>query len=307
MRHRWKVIILLLVLVALVVINDRFKLFAFHPFATRERGDFKVLCLNVHSTGEGFEERSIRIDSLIKAENPDFVFLTEYHDTCSMALDSLLRERYEFCQRGIGTYNNRTECVYSRWQIDTITSIQIDIESDKAKKYLEYTPSIEKHIAHSAILRCKLTKENRCISIYACHLASNNYLNEVDSLQYNLHKCLKGIEQRWIAYKNGGLLRELEAEAICNDISKPDAPVIVMGDMNDISNSTCLNLLEDCGLKDAWWLGGFGYGSTFQDGWLRLRIDHVMYSNQLDLTDVKVVDGDVSDHRPMTASFKIMK
>lgn len=263
-----------------------------------------MFCLNVHSTGEGFEERSLRIDSLIKAEDPDFVFLTEYQDTCSLVLDSLLRTRYKFCQRGIGTYNNRTECVYSHWQIDTITGIQIDTESGRAKQYLEAAPSIGKHIAHSAILRCNLTNDNNCITLYACHLASNNYLNEVDSMQYNLHSSLKGLEQRWRAYKNGSFLRELDTEAICNDISKSGCPVIVMGDMNDISSSSSLDLLENKGLKDAWWQGGFGYGSTFRDGWFRLRIDHILYNNQLKMTDVKVIDADVSDHRPIVASFK---
>ena len=137
MRHMWKALCLLLIIAALMVINVRFKLFAFHPFATHERGDLKVFCLNVHSTGDGFEERSFRIDSLIKAEDPDFVFLTEYQDTCSMVLDSLLRGRYDYCQRGIRGNYNLTECVYSKCRIDSICDIHIDTNAPVAQEYLQ--------------------------------------------------------------------------------------------------------------------------------------------------------------------------
>ena len=45
MRHKWKIFYLLLIIIALVVINVVFKLFAYHPFSAREIGDFKAFCL----------------------------------------------------------------------------------------------------------------------------------------------------------------------------------------------------------------------------------------------------------------------
>lgn len=305
MRHKWKALCLLLIMVVLVAANVLIKLFAVHPFATHEQGDFKVLCLNVHSTGECFEERSLRIDSLVKAEDPDFVFLTEYHDTCSLVLDSLLRERYEYCQRGIRGNYNLTECVYSKCRIDSICDIHIDTNAPVAQEYLQKNPSLGYHIYHSAIMRYEVNVGNQTVVINTCHLNSNNYLTEVDSSQYTLPSYLKGVELRFLAYRNGSLLRELEAEAICDYISKTDAPTIVLGDMNDISFSSCLDLLDVNGLKDAWWQGGFGLGNTFVSESLRLRIDHIMYNSKLMLTDVKVVDDDVSDHRPLVAGFRL--
>lgn len=55
-------------------------------------------------------------------------------------------------------------------------------------------------------------------------------------------------------------------------------------------------------LKDAWWEGGNGFG------WhLRLRLDHILYSDKLELVDVKVIDTDIdiSDHKPLMASFRL--
>ena len=30
------------------------------------------------------------------------------------------------------------------------------------------------------------------------------------------------------------------------------------------------------GMKDAWWEKGSGYGATYHNGWLSLRLDHVL-------------------------------
>ena len=57
-------------------------------------------------------------------------------------------------------------------------------------------------------------------------------------------------------------------------------------------------------LKDAWWEGGNGFGWTYFGWHLRLRLDHILYSDELELVDVKVIDSDLSDHKPLMARFK---
>lgn len=80
-----------------------------------------------------------------------------------------------------------------------------------------------------------------------------------------------------------------------------------MGDMNDFNCSAPLDTLMSCGLKDSWWEGGNGYGSTFHSGWMRLRIDYILHSKELKLENVKVIDTDLSDHNPLVAGFSISK
>lgn len=58
-------------------------------------------------------------------------------------------------------------------------------------------------------------------------------------------------------------------------------------------------------LKDAWSEGGRGLGWTYFGWHLRLRLDHILYSNELELVDVKVVDSDLSDHKPLMARFRV--
>lgn len=87
-----------------------------------------------------------------------------------------------------------------------------------------------------------------------------------------------------------------------------------MGDMNDISSSYTLRRIESvgtlrhgsAGLTDAWWKGGFGYGTTYHDHGLRLRLDHILYDEHcLTLSDVKVIDTDASDHNALVGGFRI--
>ena len=78
-----------------------------------------------------------------------------------------------------------------------------------------------------------------------------------------------------------------------------------MGDFNDVCVSKPLKILEDSGFKDAWWVGGFGYGATIHHP-LPFRIDHIMYNEGLELVEIKKVDSeDISDHDALLAKFII--
>ena len=83
-------------------------------------------------------------------------------------------------------------------------------------------------------------------------------------------------------------MRALEAETITGSISEGES-VIVMGDMNDICGSTCLNKFKDSALKDAWSVGGLGYGATIHRP-LPYRIDHILFNDKLMLRGIKKKD-----------------
>jgi len=80
-----------------------------------------------------------------------------------------------------------------------------------------------------------------------------------------------------------------------------------MGDMNDVSVSPAIKKIRSAGLNDAWWDGGFGYGSTYHNSGFRLRIDHILYNAQrLKLKNVDVVgEKEWSDHRAVVAGFDL--
>ncbi len=154
--------------------------------------------------------------------------------------------------------------------------------------------------------------KGKWITLYSGHLRSSAYSNARRSMGENT-PWVKGIPLYWKNYKFGKQIRDFEAENIRRYIDKnllESKPVIIAGDLNDWNNSDCLNNLiennnESYSLKDSWKEGGKGWGFTYF-GWnLRLTLDHILYSKDFKLIDVKVVDCDISDHRPLISLFQL--
>ena len=84
--------------------------------------------------------------------------------------------------------------------------------------------------------------ENFSLKIVACHLKSNQSNS-------NLQKgggFIKNI-------KRGYEIRNKEAKMICDSLSQYQGPLIIAGDLNDISGSNTLNTLQkELDLSDAW-------------------------------------------------------
>lgn len=83
-------------------------------------------------------------------------------------------------------------------------------------------------------------------------------------------------------------------------------PVIVCGDMNDVSGSKTLRTLQEGELmKDAWWESGCGFGFTYRGHrFMRFRLDHVLYSSHIESKSIKVVEQQFSDHNPIVTEFE---
>ena len=167
-------------------------------------------------------------------------------------------------------YRSGANCVfYSKYEIDSIVGINTAVSSGRNAK---------NNIVH-------LFLPYDTITIVGCHLSSSR-------------------KDIWGGYKS----RKKEADAIYKACIREKRPIIVMGDLNDLSCSPPVKRLEDLGLKDAWWEGGCGYGATYHDGWLRLRVDHILYDDErMELVDVKLIDNNLSDHNALMAKFKIKK
>ena len=118
---------------------------------------------------------------------------------------------------------------------------------------------------------------------------------------------LTGLGLYWRNYKVGKRIRDYEAGNVRRFIDEARSegkPVIVAGDFNDWNGSNCLKTLMGKDLKDAWSEGGRGFGWTYFGWHLKLRLDHILYSDEMELVDVKVVDSDLSDHKPLIARFR---
>lgn len=244
---------------------------ALHPFFWQEDGQIRVMIFNVNSPVIDFEKNKSKIIALIEAEDPDFLFLPEL-GTAGNDVHERMKQIYPHINAPLHLRDDGVEPFYSKWPIDTIMGLS------------------DPHAYHS-IYRIQVSKETDTIAIYCCHLSSN-------LLDFSPNK--------WDALQKGYEERAQEADILYDALTHEKYPAIVMGDMNDISGSYTLRRIESAGLTDAWWKGGFGYGSTYHDHGLRLRLDHILYDeDRLQLTNVKVIDTDASDHNALSAGFKL--
>ena len=260
-----------LLIAACLLLNWYSETIALRPFFGQGDGQIKVMTFNVNSPGTDFEKKKSEIIAQIEAEDPDFLYLPEL-GTAGNEVHERLKAVYPYTNATVHLRDDGVEPFYSKWPIDTI----IDLSNP--------------HAYHS-IYRIQVSKETDTIAIYCCHLSSNLLdfsPNKLDALK-------KGYEER-----------AQEADILYDALTHEKYPAIVMGDMNDISGSYTLRRIESAGLTDAWWKGGFGYGTTYHDHGLRLRLDHILYDeDRLTLTDVKVIDTDASDHNALVGGFRI--
>ena len=267
--RKWKIASLLIA--ACLLLNWYSETIALRPFLGQGDGQIKVMTFNVNSPGTDFEKKKSEIIAQIEAEDPDFLYLPEL-GTAGNDVHERLKEIYPYTNATVHLRDDGVEPFYSKWPIDTI----IDLSNP--------------HAYHS-IYRIQVSKETDTIAIYCCHLSSNLLdfsPNKLDALK-------KGYEER-----------AKEADILYDALTHEKYPAIVMGDMNDISGSYTLRKIESAELADAWWKGGFGYGTTYHDHGLRLRLDHILYDeDRLTLTDVTVIDTDASDHNALVGGFRI--
>lgn len=270
--RKWKVVVGLAVIVLLI--NNYCKIVPFRLWSADEEGSFKVLTYNIRSTDMNFEKNADAMADAIINEKPLFIFLTEYYGTSSDILQNRLNHYFAYSDNSRRWELNEGDAFYSQWKIDSIYHYNL------TDNFL-------------SIYRVQLSEQADTAVVFCCHLSSNFMC-----VANNKYKSTKEAYRR----------RAKETDTLYYAIQKEYHSVIVMGDMNDISGSYTLRRIESAGFADAWWKAGCGYGSTFHDGLLRLRLDHVLFdAERLELKSVKVIgDNEWSDHNAISASFDFM-
>jgi endonuclease/exonuclease/phosphatase (EEP) superfamily protein YafD len=101
-------------------------------------------------------------------------------------------------------------------------------------------------------------------------------------------------------------LREIESRRARAWADGAMTPTIVAGDFNTPPESS--NFREHwAGFDNAFSVAGFGFGATKFNGWIRLRIDHVLLGDGLHAVRAFVGDDVWSDHRPVIVDVVVQK
>jgi endonuclease/exonuclease/phosphatase (EEP) superfamily protein YafD len=104
--------------------------------------------------------------------------------------------------------------------------------------------------------------------------------------------------------QNNTQIREIESKLARSWVSAGTGPLVVLGDFNTPVESVFFQ--DNWGdLDDAWSVAGFGLGITKHNGWIGVRIDHVLTNDDWHV-DRATVDGQrVSDHSALIADLTL--
>jgi endonuclease/exonuclease/phosphatase family metal-dependent hydrolase len=97
--------------------------------------------------------------------------------------------------------------------------------------------------------------------------------------------------------------RSIQAGKIREVIEASPYPVVVLGDFNDTPMSYAYEQIST-DLKDAYMTNGAGWGATYLKPFPLLRIDFILYGEELQCTNFNSTSEINSDHKLLTASFK---
>jgi endonuclease/exonuclease/phosphatase (EEP) superfamily protein YafD len=97
-------------------------------------------------------------------------------------------------------------------------------------------------------------------------------------------------------------LRDIESSLARRWVANGTGPTLVVGDFNTPVESRIFR--RQWGhLKDAFSYAGTGFGMTKLNGWIRVRIDHVLYGPGWHVKKISLLNALESDHRPMIVDF----
>lgn len=101
-------------------------------------------------------------------------------------------------------------------------------------------------------------------------------------------------------------IRAIEARRAREWVDGGVIPMIVAGDFNAPAESR--NIRDNWSdLTNAFGVSGSGFGATKYNGWIRLRIDHVLYTSGVRASRSRVGGDMGSDHRPLIVDLRILE
>lgn len=267
--------------IALNLYTETFPLHLGNLLSSSQKAEntIRVISYNIKYSSDYLEQQKDSLNGLIsflETQDADILVLPESRVWNNKNLRTKLLDLY--------TYNSFSGFKGSEIYVETAVFSRFPIENIC-------------RLGEEYIYGMDIVLPNTKLKLIACHLASNQY-----------HSTLRGGEGLIDNLKKGFESRKKQTQIIYDSLQldSPQMPLLICGDMNDLSGShTISNIQNRHNLHDAWWKGGCGYGQTFNGKGLLLRIDHILYSDQLNLQRVDVIHKDYSDHYPLIADFEL--
>jgi endonuclease/exonuclease/phosphatase family metal-dependent hydrolase len=257
----------------------------------------KAILVRIH--GEKIANKEIveirdSIINFIQSEQPDILCLQEYY-----ADQSGKFETGTLLSKGLGDVN-----------VHKSFSVQMHgQQSYGMASFLKYpifhTGEIQFENSNNLVQFTDFIFQKDTLRLYNIHLQSlhfddKNY-KDLDNLQVKKinKKQLGSIRNIMHKFAYASKQRARQSDSVKNHINQSPYPVILCGDFNDTPGSYAYSVLSK-DLKDAFRKSGRGLGFSYQRGFLRMRIDHILHDNSLKSYGFKTKNVKYSDHFPVS-------
>ena len=273
-------------LFASVLLNQYTQTFPLHPSyffhsSSREHNQIRLLSYNIKYDSDYLRRNTDSLSAMIaffEGQNADILILPESRINST---NKSLRQRLE----KIYPYHLDSGYSGNEYYVETYVFSRFPIHNVKqyGRHYI-YELDID-------------INDNFTVKLLACHLESNQSHSSLRKGEGIISNIRKGYETR-----------AKEAHIITDSLKDYRGPLIIAGDLNDISGSKTLNILQETlHLDDAWWKSGFGYGTTSFSKMLYLRLDHILFSSHFQSKNVIIPKVDFSDHYPIVTDLMIQQ
>lgn len=311
---KWFILIVALLLI--IYVNNRYEIFALNIPKGQENekaeGSFRMMTWNVNAS-LGTEDVEVVRNGLIteiEKQDPDILCLQELSPNIFKEIQNSLDSIFGYTD-SMEIYNEPSRFrLFSKKPIRNFKQYKCVTDIDAIGFDSLQIEEIEKLKKGSPIYSADIeVNSSQWITVIACHLRSSAYSTARRSMEEG-SSWSEGISLYLDNYKTGKRIRDYEADNLriyLDSLEVADAPIIIAGDFNDWSGSYCMNTIRDSKYKDVWWEGGFGFGVTYDEWHLKLRLDHILYNQHFQQYKIKVNKNPLSDHYPLIADFILQR
>ncbi len=286
----------------LVLFNAHYECFAFNINWNKKSSQiYQTVSLLTYNVNLAYKELSTNdkaeeIANYLLEKDADLILLQEYNPLLFPVLQRKLSERYLYGSPY--KYADRYKAVYSKYPISNYTQLKdenVFVEEKIENEDRGYMP----------ICGMRVDIMGNALYLVNCHLHSNNFSPALRNYRSKKISILDFVRTIFFSLSQGAQMRENQAKLLRNHIDEIAMPILICGDMNDLSGSSAINIIRSKKLKDAWWERGLGLGNTLATLGMKWRLDHILYSDGIFIDKIKIGKIGLSDHRPVLCDFYI--
>lgn len=161
--------------------------------------------------------------------------------------------------------------------------------------------------SYNAGIWADIAVDSDIIRVFCIHLETNKVTKDAQSLVDNPQiekEMWYDIRSMLRKYKRAAKARAQQARQIAELVRESPYPVMVCGDFNDSPQSYAYKTIAD-DLTDAFKEKGAGIGTTYGGKIPGLKIDYILTSPSIEITDHKIIKSKLSDHFPVMSTFVV--